>query len=45
MAKIVWTEFATEDLQNIYDYIAHDSVFYAERFIDQLIARVDIFIR
>ena len=45
MAKIIWTEFAAEDLQNIYDYIAHDSVFYAERLVDQLIERVDILIK
>lgn len=44
MAKIVWTELAVEDLQAIYDYIARDSVFYAGRFVDQLVERVDILI-
>jgi plasmid stabilization system protein ParE len=43
MAEIVWTEFALDDLQSIYNFIAKDSKFYADRFIDKLIARVDIY--
>jgi toxin ParE1/3/4 len=41
MVKIVWTEFALEDLRLTHDYIAKDSKTYADRFIDKLIARVD----
>src|SRR5574337_234086 len=32
MAKVVWTEPALSDLHSIIDYIARDSVVYAERF-------------
>ncbi|HWZ16266.1 MAG TPA: type II toxin-antitoxin system RelE/ParE family toxin [Mucilaginibacter sp.] len=44
MVKIIWTPFALEDLQSIYDYIAKDSPYYANRFIDKLVDRVDILI-
>ncbi|QXV65434.1 type II toxin-antitoxin system RelE/ParE family toxin [Mucilaginibacter sp. 21P] len=42
MVQISWTSLAISDLQSIYDYIAKDSITYAGRFIDKLIARVDI---
>jgi plasmid stabilization system protein ParE len=29
MIKLVWTEVSTEDLKEIFDYIANDSVRYA----------------
>ena len=32
MAKVVWTDPALNDLQNIIEYIVKDSVVYAERF-------------
>lgn len=41
MVKIIWTEFAIEDLQLIHDYISKDSKRYADRFIEKLIERVD----
>jgi toxin ParE1/3/4 len=41
MVRIVWTEFAIEDLRLIHDYIAKDSKTYADRFIDKLINRAD----
>lgn len=44
MVEIIWTPFALEDLQSIYDYIALDSPTYATRFIDKLVDRVDILI-
>lgn len=44
MAQITWTELAHDDLQSIYDYIARDSIFYAGKFVDKLIDRVDILI-
>jgi len=37
MAKIVWTEKASDHLQAIYEYIAHDSPVYAERFVRSLV--------
>jgi addiction module RelE/StbE family toxin len=41
MVKVIWTEFAIEDLKSIHDYIAQDSKFYADRFIEKIISRVD----
>jgi toxin ParE1/3/4 len=41
MVKIVWTEFAIEDLQSIHDYISKDSKVYANRFIEKLMLRVE----
>jgi addiction module RelE/StbE family toxin len=41
MAEINWTEEALEDLRSIEDYISIDSEFYAVRFVDKLIKRVD----
>ncbi len=42
MAEIIWTPFALEDLQTIHAYIAQDSLYYANRFIDKLIDKVDM---
>lgn len=44
MVEIVWTEYALDDLQAIYDYIAEDSETYASRFINKLVNKIDIFI-
>ena len=44
MVEIIWTPFALEDLQSVYDYIVLDSPSYAIRFIDKLVDRVDILI-
>jgi toxin ParE1/3/4 len=41
MVKVVWTEFALEDLKTIHDYISKDSKVYASRFVEKLISRVD----
>ena len=41
MVKIIWTEFAIEDLKSIHEYISKDSKVYADRFIEKLISRVD----
>ena len=41
MAKITWTKWSIKDLRAIYDYISCDSSFYAARFIDRIIQRVD----
>jgi addiction module RelE/StbE family toxin len=41
MVKIIWTEFAIEDLRSIHEYISKDSKVYADRVIDKIITRVD----
>lgn len=41
MAQIIWTKKSITDLQSIYDYISLDSSFYAARFVNRLIERVD----
>ena len=41
MVKVIWTEFALEDLRLIHEYISADSKRYADRFIEKLITRVD----
>ena len=41
MTEIVWSKLADKDLDNIYEYIAKDSLLYAEQTIDQIIKRVD----
>ena len=38
--KVIWTEFAVEDLRSIHLYISQDSKVYADRFIDKIISRV-----
>ncbi|HVW12854.1 MAG TPA: type II toxin-antitoxin system RelE/ParE family toxin [Mucilaginibacter sp.] len=44
MVEIIWTPFALEDLQSIYDYIAQDSPVYASRYVDKLADRFDILV-
>jgi len=41
--KIEWTEPSISDLQHIRDYIAKDSEYFAARFIEKIIYRIDIF--
>ena len=41
MVKIIWTEFALDDLKSIHDYISKDSKPYGGKFIEKLIKRVD----
>lgn len=41
MVKVVWTEFAIEDLKSIHDYISKDSKVYASRLVEKLMSRVD----
>ncbi len=41
MAQVTWTKKSLKDLKAINDYIARDSTFYAERFMNKLIRRVD----
>jgi toxin ParE1/3/4 len=44
MARIVWSRQATEDLQDIIEYISRDSPITARRFAKKIIARVDLLI-
>jgi len=39
MVKLVWTELSTEDLKEIFDYIAIDSVRYASITVNQIYNR------
>ncbi len=41
MVKVIWTDFAIEDLKSIHEYISKDSLSYANKFIEKVIARVD----
>lgn len=41
MVNVIWTEAAIEDLRLIHEYISKDSRFYAERFIQKIITRVN----
>ena len=38
---IVWSSPAVADLENLRDYIAHDSPYYAAIFIEKIIAAVE----
>jgi toxin ParE1/3/4 len=40
MVKVIWTEFAVEDLRSIHTYISQDSKVYADRFTEKIISRV-----
>jgi toxin ParE1/3/4 len=37
--KVYWTQNAIAHLVNIFDYIAHDSPFYAKRMVDRITRR------
>ena len=39
---VQWTETAKDDLQGIWDYIARDSVFYADKYVDELLSATDV---
>ena len=41
MAQIRWTKRSLRDLEKMDELISFDSVFYAERFIQKVISRVD----
>ena len=40
MVKVVWTEIATDDLKDIFDYIADDSERYASITVNKIYQRV-----
>jgi addiction module RelE/StbE family toxin len=37
--KVTWTQNAIDHLVNIFEYIAHDSPFYAKRIVDRITRR------
>ena len=39
--KIVWAEPAIADLESIHEYIARDSEYYANRFIEKIIKSIE----
>ncbi|MBL0105043.1 MAG: type II toxin-antitoxin system RelE/ParE family toxin [Bacteroidetes bacterium] len=41
MAKVSWTRRSLKDLEAIHEYIALDSKFYAHRFVNRIVSRVD----
>jgi len=41
MARLIWTEKAVEDLENIAEYIGTDSEYYAKDFIKRVIEQVE----
>jgi toxin ParE1/3/4 len=42
MARIVWTERALDDLENLLEYIARDAPITACRFAQQMLTRVEM---
>jgi toxin ParE1/3/4 len=40
--RIVWSDVAEADLDDLYDYIARDVPYYAEQFVDRLIEAVGV---
>lgn len=41
MAAVIWTEKSLTDLEDIFDYIATDSPFYARHQVEKIIATVE----
>ncbi|MFI5264358.1 MAG: type II toxin-antitoxin system RelE/ParE family toxin [Candidatus Kapaibacterium sp.] len=35
--EIIWSEFAVRDIREIYNYIRSDSLFYADRILDEIV--------
>lgn len=42
MEQIVWSKLALKDLEHIYDFIALESTYYAQKTIEQFLIRVEI---
>ena len=38
---IIWSDFAIRDLREIYHYIRADSVFYADRLLDEIVSKAE----
>ena len=41
MAEVIWSERASSDLEDIYAYIANDSLFYAQYQVESIIRKVE----
>ena len=41
MSKVIWTQNALDDLAGIQEYIARDSIYYAEKFVDDAFSAVE----
>ena len=41
MKKVSWTKTALDDLDGIREFIARDSIYYAEKLVDDVFAKVD----
>ena len=42
MAQIIWSKLALADLDNIHDFIAKESPFYAEKTVEEFFIRVEV---
>ncbi len=42
MEQIVWSKLALKDLEHIYDFIALESPYYAQKTIEQFFIRVEV---
>jgi len=42
MAEIIWTKIALKDAEEIHDYIAKDSIYYAQKTIEKFFERIKI---
>jgi addiction module RelE/StbE family toxin len=41
MVRVIWTDYAIDDLRLNHEYISKDSKRYADRFVEKIIERVD----
>jgi len=41
MSNVIWTQAALDDLSGIKDYIARDSTYYADKFVDEVFNTVE----
>jgi plasmid stabilization system protein ParE len=41
MAKLIWSERAATDLEDIYEYIAHDSLIYARYQVERILNAIE----
>ena len=42
MAEIIWSKLALEDIESIHDFIAKESLFYAQKTIEEFFIRVTV---
>jgi len=39
---VIWSDPAKSDLRHIFEYIAHDSTYYAKKVVQELVDKTDI---